>query len=273
MSSTRPESGAPLEKLLRRDRTVVLAALTGVVAIAWSYLIWSGEQAGSDSQAGPMAGMDMAAPHLGAWSAGYALLMFGMWAVMMVGMMTPSVAPMLLIYARVARQANERQQPFPPTGWFAAGYLLAWVLFAAAATLLQWLLEQTALMGPEMALVSRPVAAALLIGAGLYQWTPLKDACLGQCRSPFQFIQSRGGFRSDRKGSLRLGLEHGAFCIGCCWVLMLLLFLFGVMNLLWIAALAALVLVEKLVPVGRYIARAAGVAFVVSGVGILAFIW
>jgi len=198
--------------------------------------------------------------------------MFLMWTVMMVGMMTPSVAPMLLLYSRVARHADERAQPFAPTGWFAAGYLLAWVMFSAAATLLQWLLEQGALMTPAMALASRPMAAAVLVAAGVYQWTPFKDACLGQCRAPFQFIQSRGGFRSDRRGSLRLGVEHGAFCIGCCWMLMLLLFLVGVMNLLWIAALAALVLGEKAFRGGRHLARAAGVVFILAGIGLIAAI-
>lgn len=260
-------TGAPLETLLRRDRAIVLAALAAVTALAWAYLAWSGGQHGTD---GAMAGMDMASPGLVAWSAADFLLMFLMWAVMMIGMMTPSVAPMLLIYSRVARHANQRAQPFAATGWFAAGYLLAWAVFAAAATLLQWLLERAALMTPAMALASKPLGGALLVAAGLYQWTPLKDACLGQCRSPFQFIQSRGGFRSDRRGSIRLGLEHGAFCIGCCWALTLLLFLFGVMNLLWIAALAALVLVEKAFRGGRYVARASGVLFIVAGIALIA---
>jgi predicted metal-binding membrane protein len=253
---------APLETLLRRDRAVVLAALAAVALVAWVYLAWTSAH---QSSAGGMIGMDMASPELGGWSAADVLLTFLMWAIMMIGMMTPSVAPMLLIYARVARHANERAQPFASTGWFAAGYLLAWVIFAAAATLLQWLLNQAALMTPAMALASEPLGGALLVAAGLYQWTPFKDACLGQCRSPFQFIQSRGGFRSDRGGSIRLGLEHGAFCIGCCWALMLLLFLVGVMNLLWIAALAALVLVEKAFRGGRYVARATGIMFIVAG--------
>jgi predicted metal-binding membrane protein len=120
-----------------------------------------------------------------------------------------------------------------------------------------------------MASASNRVGGAVLIAAGLYQWTPLKDVCLAKCRSPFQFILQLGGFRRDALGSVLLGLRHGAYCVGCCWVLMALLFVGGVMNVLWIALLALLVLVEKLVPFGRWIARAAGVAFVAAGAWLL----
>lgn len=265
-------SDSRLERLLRRDRAIVLAALAVVALLAWIYLLSSGAPTGG-SEGHAMDGMDMgpaAGAEIAPWSAADFLLMLAMWAVMMIGMMTPSVAPMLLIYARVVRSAEERGQPFAATGWFAFGYLAAWSAFAVLATVAQWLLEQAAMMTPMMAIADTRIAGALLLAAGAYQWTPAKDACLGRCRSPLQFIQSQGGFRRERHASLLLGLKHGAFCIGCCWALMLLLFLGGVMSLLWIAALAAIVLAEKLLPGGLLLARAGGAVFLLAGAALLA---
>ena len=256
-------TGGRLERLLRRDRAIVLAALAAIVLLAWTCLLMSAAPAPGSGR-GAM-GMEMGS----AWSAADFLLMLAMWAAMMVGMMVPSVAPMLLLYARVARSAEARGQPFAATGWFACGYLAAWSAFALLATCAQWLLEQAALMTPAMALADRRLAGAVLLAAGIYQWTPAKNACLGRCRSPLQFIQSQGGFRRERHASLVLGLKHGAYCIGCCWALMLLLFLGGVMNLLWIAALAAIVLAEKVAPGGRVLARVAGTVFIVAGAAML----
>jgi predicted metal-binding membrane protein len=186
----------------------------------------------------------------------------------MVGMMTPPVAPMILIYARVARQAASRGTPFAPAGWFALGYFLAWTAFAAAATALQWCLERLLLVAPMAGQAAPSLGGALLVAAGLYQWTPLKNACLAGCQAPLQFIQQHGGFRAARRASAALGLRHGLYCLGCCWALMLLLFVGGVMNLLWIAALGALVLAEKLIP-GRLVQRAAGVAMIAAGLALL----
>ena len=263
-------TGGRLERLLRRDRAIVLAALAAIVLLAWIYLLSGARTAGPDH--GAMAGMDMGAAadtRMAPWSASDFLLMLAMWAAMMVGMMVPSVAPMLLIYARVARSAEERGQPFAATGWFALGYLIAWSAFALLATSSQWLLEQAAMMTPTMAIADRRIAGALLVAAGAYQWTPVKNACLGRCRSPLQFIQSEGGFRRERSASLLLGLKHGLYCIGCCWALMLLLFFGGVMNLLWIAALAAIVLAEKLLPGGPVLAKASGAIFLLAGAVLL----
>jgi predicted metal-binding membrane protein len=192
-----------------------------------------------------------------------------MWSVMMIGMMTPSVAPMILIYARVARQAASRGTPFAPAGWFALGYFLAWTAFAAVATTLQWGLERLLLVAPMAGQAAPSLGGALLVAAGVYQWTPLKDACLASCQSPLRFIQHHGGFRAGRGASIALGLRHGLYCLGCCWALMLLLFAGGVMNLLWIAALGALVLAEKLIP-GRLVQRAAGLAMIAAGLVLLA---
>ena len=254
----------PLESVLRRDRAVVLAAIAATALLAWLYLL---RLAAAGDMGAAMAGMAMAAP---AWTLLDALFIFLMWTVMMVGMMIPAAAPMLLIYAGVARQANARGTPFAATGWFALGYLLAWTAFAAAATLLQWLLDRAGLLTPMMASASRPLAGALLVAAGLYQFSPLKYACLGQCRSPLDFIRRAGGFRGDRAGALRLGLRHGLFCIGCCWALMILLFALGVMNVLWIAALTILVLAEKALPAGRLLPWASGAALVAAGAAMIA---
>jgi predicted metal-binding membrane protein len=265
---------AALETVLRRDRVVVAAALALLAALAWAYVLWLAadmDMGGMDMSEFRMipAGMGMMAPALAPWSGMEFAFVFAMWAVMMIGMMTPSAAPMILIYARVGRQAAIADQPFAATGWFAAGYLIAWTGFALIATLAQWALDRAALLDSTMASASNRVGGVVLIAAGLYQWTPLKDVCLAKCRSPFQFILQLGGFRRDAAGSVLLGLRHGAYCVGCCWVLMALLFVGGVMNVLWIALLALLVLVEKLVPFGRWIARAAGVAFVAAGAWLL----
>jgi predicted metal-binding membrane protein len=150
-----------------------------------------------------------------------------------------------------------------------SGYLLVWTAFACAATLAQWVLERAALLTPMLASSSRMPGGIILITAGLYQWTPLKDTCLSWCQSPLLFIQRNGGFRGDVLGSLRLGARHGAYCVGCCWGLMGLLFVGGVMNPLCIAAIAIFVLLEKVVPAGQFISRAAGLALVAAGAWIL----
>jgi predicted metal-binding membrane protein len=266
---------AALEAVLRRDRAIVLAALAIITAIAWADLAWL-----ADDMA--MGGMDMTGFRM--IPAGRSLMMpasepwqpiefgyvFAMWVVMMIGMMTSSVAPMILIYARVGRQAATQDKPFAASGWFAAGYLLAWTSFSLVATSSQWALERAALLTPMMESASNILGAIVLILAGLYQWTPLKEACLAYCQSPLLFIQQQGGFRGDPSGALALGFRHGIYCIGCCWALMALLFVGGVMNLLWIAVLAILILLEKLTPFGRVVARIAGVGFIASGVWMLA---
>jgi predicted metal-binding membrane protein len=191
--------------------------------------------------------------------------MFAMWTVMMFGMMAPSVAPMILIYARVGRQALTDGKPFAAAAWFAGGYLLAWTGFSLAATSAQWALERATLLTPMMVSASKILDGVVLIVAGLYQWTPLKEVCLSHCQAPLTFILRHGGFRSDGSGALTLGLRHGLYCIGCCWALMALLFVGGVMNLFWIAALAILVLLEKVIPSGQIIARFAGLTFIAGG--------
>ena len=270
---------AALELVLRRDRVVVLAALGALAALAWAYVLWLAATMDADHAAMPdmsvmgMSGMDMAemvGPSLRGWGATELAFMFAMWAIMMAGMMLPSAAPMVLIYARVARQAQARHKPFAATAWFAGGYLLAWTIFALVATVVQWLLEQALLLTPMIMSASTALGGAILFATGVYQWTPLKDTCLSQCQSPLLFIQRHGGFHREPRAALRLGTEHGLYCIGCCWALMALLFVGGVMNVLWIAGIAILVLVEKITPAGRWIARITGAAFVGAGAWLLA---
>jgi predicted metal-binding membrane protein len=267
-------SDTALEAVLRRDRAVVIVALAVITALAWADLVWL-----ADDMA--MGGMDMTGYRM--IPSGRGLMMpadapwqpiefgyvFAMWAVMMIGMMMPSAAPMILIYARVGRQAAVQGKPFASSSWFAGGYLLAWTAFSLVATSAQWALERATLLTPMMESASNRLGAAVLILAGVYQWAPLKDACLSHCRSPLLFIQQHGGFRREPLAALTLGLRHGLYCIGCCWALMALLFVGGVMNLFWIATLAILVLLEKAAPFGRVVARAAGLVFIAGGVWLM----
>ncbi|HWG70994.1 MAG TPA: DUF2182 domain-containing protein [Steroidobacteraceae bacterium] len=263
-----------LEAVLRRDGVVVRAALIAVTALAWGYVIWLA--ADMDMRAADMAGwrmipagMGLMVPALAPWHGLEFALVLAMWMVMMLGMMTPSAAPMILIYARMGRLSAARGTPFAATGWFAAGYLLVWSAFSLAATAAQWALQRAALLDSNMSAGGAVPAAVILIAAGVYQWTSLKAGCLRQCRAPFAFIQRQRGFRRDARGALRLGLKHGAYCLGCCWMLMALLFAGGVMNVLWIAAITLVVLAEKILPAGWLLSRISGVAFAAAGAWLL----
>ncbi|HSD41552.1 MAG TPA: DUF2182 domain-containing protein [Burkholderiales bacterium] len=248
-----------IEATLRRDRRVVTASLVLVVALAWLYL-W--RDAAAMSHMG-MADMPMA--H--ALGAGTLALTFVMWAVMMVGMMLPSTAPTILLYGALVRKNGERGTVLPAVWVFTSGYLAVWMGFSLVVTLLQVALEQAALVTPMMVSASKGLSAAILIAAGIYQWLPVKQACLSRCRNPLQFFVTR--WRTGAGGAFRMGAEHGLFCVGCCWMLMLLLFVAGVMNLVWIALIAGFVFVEKLLPAGKFTSGFASVALVLSGLFLL----
>ena len=269
-----------LTALLKRDRVVVVAALTALTLLAWADLLWlSGHMvmpmAPSAGASDSMPGMDMGAmgsavaPAFRVWGPVDFIFMFAMWAVMMTGMMTPSVAPMVLLYASFGRRAAEDGAPFASAGWFFGGYLAVWTAFSALATGAQWALTSLALLTPAMVSASAALGGGLLIAAGVYQWTPLKDSCLGACRAPLAFLMAHGGFRAEPAGAFRLGVSHGAYCLGCCFALMALLFAGGIMNILWVASLTILILLEKTVPAGRMIARISGIAFAVAGVWLI----
>lgn len=249
---------AALEMLLARERPAVTAGLAGAVALSWLYLLPA-----SRDMYGAMDGLS-AWMMQATWDAGYVLLIFGMWAVMMVGMMLPSAAPAILLYARALRGGGAAvPAAVVRTYAFAGGYLLAWTGFSLAATLAQWGLAEAALLSPMMEGTSRSFGGALLIAAGVYQWTPLKQACLTSCRAPAAFITQH--FRPGVGGALRLGVHHGLYCVGCCWALMALLFVGGVMNLLWIAAITIFVLLEKLAPHGAQGGRVSGLLLIATG--------
>jgi predicted metal-binding membrane protein len=216
---------------------------------------------------GAMSDMAMAAIAPMAWTPGYAVLMFFMWWIMMLAMMLPSAAPMILLFAMVNRKQREKGAPYVPTGIFAAGYVLVWGAFSLVAVAAQWGLEQSGLLSATMATTSVALGTGLLIAAGIYQLTPLKHACLRHCRSPIAFITQH--WRPGEFGALRMGVAHGAFCTGCCWFLMALLFYGGIMNLYWIVGLALFVLLEKTTPAGHWLGRISGVVLIASGGALL----
>ena len=246
---------APLETALRRDRLVVVGALALVTLLAWAWVLAG---AGMEMREGAMPGM--ASPP---WDGGYVALMFLMWWIMMLAMMLPSAAPMILLFAAVNRKQRQRGGPYAATSAFAAGYLLVWAGFSVGAVFLQSVLQQTGLLSPMMVSTSRLLGGLLLVAAGLYQLTPLKHACLQHCRSPAHFLSEH--WRSGPTGALRMGMAHGAYCVGCCWFLMLLLFVGGIMNLAWIVGLALLVLLEKTVPARHWLEGAVGLALLLAG--------
>jgi predicted metal-binding membrane protein len=255
-------NGAP-PALLRRDRAVVLSGLAAVVVLAWAYLLFG---AGIKMEMMDMGGGQMMAmsPE---WTLGYGALIFVMWAVMMVAMMLPSAAPTILLAAALDRRRSTASAPQQGM-LFASGYLLVWSGFSLAATLLQWGLDQAGLLSETMAAGNRILAGAVLIAAGVYEWTPLKNACLAHCRSPIAFLVQH--WRRGRLGAVVTGMRHGLFCLGCCWMLMALLFVGGLMNLLWVAAIALLVLIEKTAPWGGRMARISGVVLALWGAVALA---
>ena len=247
------------ERLLRRERTVIAAGLGAMVLLAWVYLLLG---AGTGMSALHMTSWRLDFPPAQSmpsadWTATRALVSLAMWWVMMIAMMVPSAAPVILLYARVLRHTQRRSangDALVPTASFAAGYLAVWLLFSGAAVALQFALEGAGMLDAMMLWpTSRPLAAALLIVAALYQLSPFKSACLGHCRSPVEWLARH--WRHGRAGALRMGAQHGAYCLGCCWTLMLLLFAGGLMNLVWIAGLAGLVLIEKLAPWGAPVSR------------------
>jgi len=247
-----------LEAVLKRDRAFVIAGLGGIAGISWVYIFHLARKMGTAT------GMEMGVPRMQGWGAVDFVLMFVMWAVMMVAMMTPSAAPMILTYSRVNRRHHEQRSPFLATGAFLAGYLVVWTGFSAVATLAQWALHRAALLSPMMVSNSPLLGGVLLIGAGVFQFTPLKRACLAHCRSPLGFFMTE--WREGTRGALLMGIRHGIFCVGCCWLLMALLFVAGVMNLLWVAVIAAYVLVEKIVPAGHWVSWGIGFCVIVGGV-------
>jgi predicted metal-binding membrane protein len=248
--------------VLLRQRVLLVAALALVVGLSWAYLAWMAADMAVASGAVPahcaaMPGMTSSSAAYGAW-------LLGMWAAMAVAMMLPTALPLVLLFGRFWHARHPASSGGGATAQLVLGYLCAWFAFGAVAGVLQYGLEHLGILTPVMGkLRSAAAGGAVLVGAGLFQLTPLKTACLARCRSPLMFLMTR--WRAGRYGSFSMGVDHGLFCLGCCWALMLVMFVAGVMNLLWMAALTVLMTVEKLVPRGEALARATGVALAGAG--------
>ncbi len=254
-------AGRPvLERVLRRDRILVLAALAVVVLLAWTYLLLG-------------AGMDMGVASMGVdearWTLHSAGLGFAMWELMMVAMMLPSAAPMLLLFATLSRRGHAGAAALQRTAAFGLAYVAVWTGFAIVATGIQWGLATAMLLSPALAIRSTMASGALFIAAGVYQFLPLKQGCLRHCRAPAEFLARY--WRTGTAGAFRMGLRHGVLCLGCCWLLMGLLFVGGVMNLLWIAILALIVFAEKVMSRGLLVGRVLAVGLVAWGVAVLIY--
>jgi predicted metal-binding membrane protein len=274
-----------VETLLKRDRRVVLTILAAVTAGSWAYVLAGagmgmsafemtrtsllgsdpGGTAVGSMQLGSMGEMAMTPV---AWTLGYAVLIFFMWWIMMVAMMLPSASPMILLHAAVNRKPQRQVSRRFATTAFMLGYLGVWAGFSLVATAVQWSLSRTGLFSEAMVAASALLAGFLLLAAGLYQLTPIKQACLKHCRLPAEFLATH--WRPGVRGAFRMGLVHGGYCVGCCWLLMLLLFFGGVMNLYWIAGLALFILFEKTAPAGHWLGYGIGVLLAGWGAWIVA---
>jgi predicted metal-binding membrane protein len=250
-----------LESALRRPRTTLAVVLIGIPLLCW---LWIAPMA--RDMYGSMTGLS-AWMMTTTWDARRIVLLWAMWAVMMAGMMIPTATPAVLLYAGAVRKRPDDRHPSVRIYALAAGYLLVWSVFSVAATMLQRLLARALVLTPMMEPATPAIAAAILLLAGVYQLTPLKRACLRSCRSPLQLFMAR--WRRGTAGAFRMGVDHGLYCLGCCWALMLLLFAGGVMNLWVILALTAWVAVEKIAPFGEQSALASGALLLGMGVWML----
>ena len=237
---------------VRSDRAIFLSGAALVSIVAWAYLA-------------RMAHAPTGRVHAHA-STGFAAI-FLMWTVMMIAMMLPSALPFVFAFGAEHRARRSRNLPYVPAGVFLAGYFAIWTAFSALAAALQQELSRGALLSPAMTATSSLMVGGILVAACAYQWTPFKDACLRHCRSPLMFLLS--DWREGSWGAFRMGIDHGLFCLGCCWLLMALPFAAGVMNLTWMAAITAFILVEKAAPGGQWFGRAGGAALAGAGAWII----
>jgi predicted metal-binding membrane protein len=254
-----------VERLVRRDRLIVALGLGVLTALAWIDLVRMGGSVSAMATESEMhAAMGM--PEMAEWGVSALLSLFVMWTVMMAGMMLPSAAPVILLVVGAYRRRNTPAARLM-TAAFTGGYLVAWTGFSLAAASLQFALHHAALLSPAMAARSAVLGGSILVIGGIYQWLPIKNACLTHCRSPLGFLAHE--WREGIAGALTMGVRHGLFCVGCCWALMALLLFTGVMNLLWVAVIAAFVLIEKLARGGQQIGRVGGVLLVAWGAWVM----
>jgi predicted metal-binding membrane protein len=248
-----------LERLIRRDRLLVAVGLSSVAVLAW-WALWR-----MAADMGSMSAGAMGMPEMRGWGLADLAWLFMMWAVMMVAMMLPSAAPLMLLVVGTYRRRGSGARWL--TTAFAGGYVASWTAFSVVAALTQLIFHRAALLSPAMASRSATLGGVILVSAGVYQWLPIKNACLTHCRSPLHFLSHE--WREGSSGAFGMGFRHGLFCVGCCWAVMALLFVAGVMNLLWVATIAGFVLVEKLTPRGVLVGRVVGAACVAWGAYVL----
>jgi predicted metal-binding membrane protein len=254
---------------MSRERNLILALLIILAAAAWGLLIWqqslmSGEGTGSAMGMDQMSGMEQAqVAELSLTMGMGALLFMAMWVAMMVAMMFPTAAPMILTFARVHSGRRQKGQSFVPTWVFVSGYLVVWAVFGVLAYVAAVGIEALARQSMWVVDNAARLGGVVLVLAGVYQLSPLKNSCLSKCRSPLQFIL--GSWRDGYGGSFRMGLEHGIYCLGCCWLLFVILFPLGIMNVAAMAVITLLIFAEKSLPVGRRIGQIASVALIVYG--------
>ena len=248
---------------LKRDRLIIIGGLFFIALLSWLYIIYLYKQ---------MNYMDMnalffAMPMTPEWTYIDFILLFLMWLVMMIAMMTPSVSPLILVFATINRERKQQDHPFVNVALLMAGYFLVWAVFSLAATSLQWLLQEISLLSPDMKSTSKIFGGIILITSGIFQFTPLKQTCLAHCRTPLNFVLQH--WKEGKQGALRMGIENGFYCLGCCWMLMVLLFVTGIMNLLWVSIIALFVLVEKILSQLKWIPYLAGSVLILYGILLL----
>jgi predicted metal-binding membrane protein len=248
---------------LKQERLVIYASMLAIILLAWVYLVTISKGMGVANM-----GMGNTMPTMQTWKLSDILLTFVMWSVMMVAMMIPSAAPVVTTYTRLAKQQDLSKTSLSSTGFFLLGYIAIWTGFSLAMTGAQWILHTSALLSPQLSSASPILGGVLLVVAGIYQVTPLKETCLTHCRTPLGYLLS--SWRDGSYGAFQMGARHGIYCLGCCWMIMALLFVGGVMNLLWVAILAFYILIEKVTPAGNWINRVTGIVSIGFGIWILA---
>jgi len=255
-----------LEDSLKRDRRIILAGLALISILSWSYMFYlANDMQHNMGMQTAVQGATM--PMTNAWSSTALVFVFVMWVVMMIAMMIPSAAPFIVTFSKVERKRHTEADPYATTGLFVLGYLAVWTGFSLLATLVQWGLFSATLLTMAMGRVVPIVGGAILLAAGVFQWTSLKYACLSHCRTPIGFLLE--DWREGNWGAFLMGLEHGSFCTVCCWALMALMFVAGVMNVFWMAMIAGLILIEKVAPFGDWFGRVAGIGLGIWGVGLI----
>jgi len=250
-----------LEKamLFHKDRLIIFTGLAMITVFSWAYMLHM-----AMTMTGT--GKDMIKPCLMYWGMGDIMHLFIMWTVMMAAMMLPAATPMIMMFAAINKKQRQGGSLVIPTWIFVLGYLAVWTAYSALATLAQWGLHLSALLTHHMVITSPLLGGLLLLAAGIFQWTPFRDACMSKCRSPLGFLMTE--WREGHQGALIMGMKAGLFCVGCCWLLMVLSFVLGVMNMIWMAAVTAFMLLEKITD-SKWISRTAGLVLVIWGLLVL----